>query len=624
MNAENLSRWCLPFREASAFVSLLIDAFSGRFVLFLAITYFSLKGYAFRALTTVELPYLKNYLQCSGDEYQKYYNISMMGFSIKPLIGIVSDNFPILGYHKRWYMLLFCMIGAAVTAGVTQLPSEKSSGATAAVLLFAAVLGISSLDLLCEGKYSEIMVNRKDTGSSVISWIWGWYMLGGVGAAVIEGPLADSRDPRIVLWTVVPMYLLPVAPIILGWVPEEPSATVGPMSRRSLSDVDTASLLRGTADECPSGSRGPSGYGAAFAPTSLRDTPVDYIDEQSAAPQVERAQGWIAMTPQEQRGVVILGILASTAAVGTLLASLFASDILLMVYIAFVSSALFCVCFAILPRAVAVVNLFVFAKELCYLQINGPLDYFYTADAACLPNGPAFSFTYYQTFGSIAANAAGILAVILFQRFLSDFRFRSIFWLTTFIKIFASFFDVVIVLRWNVDVLGIDDKVAYMCGDAIIYQMSTMLDFIPASVLISRTCPKGMECTVFALLAGFSNFGQNLSRCIGAALATWMNIRTTVPCNFDNLYLLIGIGHMLMPLLILPLSVLLISNEPMTDRANDPEEPPSRPSSPASRKTPTAVMLRKSLLLFGAPDATDEQRVGNTLALRASMSNAVR
>jgi hypothetical protein len=76
-------------------------------------------------------------------------------------------------------------------------------------------------------------------------------------------------------------------------------------------------------------------------------------------------------------------------------------------------------------------------------------------------------------------------------------------------------------------------------------------------------CPQGLESTMFALLAGFSNFGQNLGRSIGVILASYLDIQTVVPCNFDKLYLLIGIGHMLLPVLLIPLAWLLISNEPM-------------------------------------------------------------
>ena len=40
------------------------------------------------------------------------------------------------------------------------------------------------------------------------------------------------------------------------------------------------------------------------------------------------------------------------------------------------------------------------------------------------------------------------------------------------------------------------------------YQACYMLNFMPAVVLTSKVCPENMEATVYALLAGFQNFGQ--------------------------------------------------------------------------------------------------------------------
>ena len=45
-----------------------------------------------------------------------------------------------------------------------------------------------------------------------------------------------------------------------------------------------------------------------------------------------------------------------------------------------------------------------------------------------------------------------------------------------------------------------------MLGDAIVFQLVSSLEFMPAIVLTSKLCPKDVEATVYALLAGFQNF----------------------------------------------------------------------------------------------------------------------
>jgi hypothetical protein len=178
-------------------------------------------------------------------------------------------------------------------------------------------------------------------------------------------------------------------------------------------------------------------------------------------------------------------------------------------------------------------------------------------------------------------------------------------------------------MRWNIDI-GINDHVVFLCGDAIIYPICTMLDFMPASVLLSRLCPPGMECTMFALLASFSNFGQSISRSFGYMLAEKVGIRTEVSdehphCDFDKLWLLVVVGHIAMPTANYVLAYFLIPDTPMTrnvagagveDIASDDgeagaalirnEEETENDASPSARKSVrastslTAALLRRS------------------------------
>merc|ERR1711881_427411 len=64
-----------------------------------------------------------------------------------------------------------------------------------------------------------------------------------------------------------------------------------------------------------------------------------------------------------------------------------------------------------------------------------------------------------------------------------------------------------------------------MGGCGIMMEVTYMLNWMPGVTLISKVCPKGVEATVFAIVAGFSNFGQMVSRCIGASLITLFSIK---------------------------------------------------------------------------------------------------
>jgi len=58
---------------------------------------------------------------------------------------------------------------------------------------------------------------------------------------------------------------------------------------------------------------------------------------------------------------------------------------------------------------------------------------------------------------------------------------------------------------------------------------------MPALVLTSKLVPKGLESTVYALLAGFQNFGGVVSSQIGIFATQAVGIKTTAPCDFTNL-----------------------------------------------------------------------------------------
>ncbi|KAJ1491355.1 hypothetical protein T484DRAFT_1774838 [Baffinella frigidus] len=93
-----------------------------------------------------------------------------------------------------------------------------------------------------------------------------------------------------------------------------------------------------------------------------------------------------------------------------------------------------------------------------------------------------------------------------------------------------------------------------------------------------------MESKTYALLAGFQNFGGQVSSQIGiyatqaSGISTTVSsqigiyatqasgISTTVPCNFDNLSTLVVVSHCLLPLLAIPLTFVLIPDKLMTEK----------------------------------------------------------
>ena len=49
------------------------------------------------------------------------------------------------------------------------------------------------------------MVKHPATSSSLVSWVWGNYHIGALGASMLVGPLADLVGPRVIFWICIPL-----------------------------------------------------------------------------------------------------------------------------------------------------------------------------------------------------------------------------------------------------------------------------------------------------------------------------------------------------------------------------------------------------------------------------------
>jgi hypothetical protein len=117
-----------------------------------------------------------------------------------------------------------------------------------------------------------------------------------------------------------------------------------------------------------------------------------------------------------------------------------------------------------------------------------------------------------------------------------------------------------------------------MMGSNIIGQVANMMAFLPSVVLISKLCPEDVEATVYALLAGFSNFGGAIAQTLGLAMLKIFKVDFEGAgaggdgCSYGSLPLLIILCNIFIPLLAIPLTFLLVPDMRLTDRTPDFKE----------------------------------------------------
>lgn len=228
-----------------------------------------------------------------------------------------------------------------------------------------------------------------------------------------------------------------------------------------------------------------------------------------------------------------------------------------------------------IPKYLAKPTLYMFLGRLLVPNIASQFSYWLRAGPECVNNGPHLSWTFMLTWNAVAQSLFAFVGVALFQRFVSKWRFRTAFLVTSMLQQLTCLFDVAMVLGWHRR-LGIPDKVWYFCSAAIFEEIASMWALMPGCVLISRLCPRNIESTMYAVVVGLQNFAQSLGKFAGNFICfTMLGIRTLPTadggCNFDNLPLAIGLCMGICPLLPISLTFCLVPNIHMNEPIIHPD-----------------------------------------------------
>ena len=481
-----------------AYFARLASVFGTRMLIYSVLVQLLLKGSAQALLMSTLLPLFKNGLHIQATSLQVYTMVVMLPWSLKPLLGVLSDFTVLCGYHKRWWMLLSVVGGAGSIALSYAALSGPSSGAL--VVCFAgAVMQIALFDLLVEGAYSAVMREHKFVGSDMVVLVQASHVIGTALVNTFVGSLSDAGVYRVMLGILLGLLLAPLPLTWLNWLGEE----------------------RVTDSTC--------GIEAMAVPQGR-----------------EREQIWVV----SGAGVAALAvtIVANAASPD------YAAVLALLCAIACVLGA-----FSVFRKNIARLALHTVLVTISRPALGSALDYFYTADANCLPGGPHFSFRYYQTVVGIVSSIAQLLGIWLYHMTLSTLTYRRVAWIVTGLRCLGGISDMILVNRWNI-ALGVPDKVAYMVGEAMIEPVFVMLSYTAGVVLTAKVVPKNAESSVYAFLAGVYNFSAITARLSGVIIYDAVGVRT-VPdpeCNFSPLGGLVIVCNIVLPLVIgLPAALLI-------------------------------------------------------------------
>lgn len=138
--------------------------------------------------------FLKDDLGLSPAEVAALMGIAAIPWMVKPLFGFISDGLPILGYHRRPYLLLSGLLGCGVWLA---LGLWVTNPLQATVMIVLSSLSVAISDVIAD----SIVVERAreeedDAAGSLQSLTWGVGALGGLMTAYLGGLLLEQMSTR--------------------------------------------------------------------------------------------------------------------------------------------------------------------------------------------------------------------------------------------------------------------------------------------------------------------------------------------------------------------------------------------------------------------------------------------
>jgi len=464
---RGIAEWCYDLESRFGY-KILAVVFSAQHVM---------KGFVYY-LTAAAQPYVYAHYNVSAVQMQIYSGVTFLPWSLKPILGLLSDMMPVGGYNKAPYFIGASVLGSAGLLSVGLSPVEGLSTTMLVVCFFFLALQISTVDLLSEAKYSAKLQEHPQYGPDLLSYVWFGLTLAGLLASAISGVVILGLGAE---WA----YLIcgiPAALVIL-----------------------------------------PAAFGFLEEQYQTRDD-VQATRRRFLIHQREACFLCLLMFIGDA-AVLAVGLSFSSAAVNCAVSV----TVLFLLLIAFS---------LLLTPVIAKFAVYTMLQASLTWSISGASYYFYTDDAESYPEGPHFSAMFYNSVLGTMGTLLSLLGIVTYNRYLSHWSYRSLLVVANLAVFFFSQLDVVMFARLNSE-YGISDY-ALVLGASCIESVIANWQWMPLVVILSFLCPKGMESTLYALLAGCHNFGSTVGSNCGAVLLEALGVSPSGAAGeseqFENLW----------------------------------------------------------------------------------------
>jgi hypothetical protein len=227
----------------------------------------------------------------------------------------------------------------------------------------------------------------------------------------------------------------------------------------------------------------------------------------------------------------------------------------------------------VLKPIIAKVNAFFLVQTSLGFSVGGASFYFFTDNAQQYPEGPHFSMNFFTSVLGVVGAVCSLIGIFSYQRWMRNWTYVRLLMMTNIVLSVLNLGDVIILSRTNVR-WGIPDTY-FVLGGSVLQTIIGQWMWMPGVVIMSQLCPKGMEATMYALLAGCHNLGNTIASNCGAYVLLLLGCNPSGADNeseqFKNLWLGSALSTVL-PMLTLILLPWMIPNARQTDKLLNDDE----------------------------------------------------
>lgn len=505
---KSIEKSTAPRESIFALLTGLNAAYGWKLLGILAFGQWILKGMVW-GFCLSSMDFLFREYSVSGPKLQVYKAIVMLPWAMKPIFGLVSDAVPIFGYQKAPYIVIVTVVAVMAHATIGFSPADALPIKHIVLCLLLGCMQVSVVDLLTEAKYAERIRERPDRGPDLMTYVWGGITLGNLAATASVGFIIEHLGPRWVFAIVCVPAALILGPTMLNWL-EEPKMT---------------------------------------------------------AEQVAKKQAAI----WEQKEVLFLVLLTGISTLALVGVGLVQDSVWVNLSVAVFVAILVLVAFTmLLSPMIGKMNCFFFIQTCCVVDISGASFYFFTDNAQQYPEGPHFSKIFFASALGVFIAVLNLVGMATYNRFMQHWRYHSLFLFANFLVCGVNCASLLVYTRFNL-VLGIPDTVFVMSTWGI-WAIVHMWMWLPGVVLLSQLCPKGVEATMYALLAGCHNLGLATASYLGASMLRVLDISPNGASNegheFRNLWIA-ALIQAIAPMLTLVILPWMIPNALQTEKLLD-------------------------------------------------------